>query len=160
MSKPTQNHAFKKRGFDAVGKHIDANGAAWYVGIEVKNINGHVEFSEIAIWPEKPGYPLTNTTLRGLRLDRMFKDAIAAETKNLTRFRKHQKELEPHQGRAHSDEELHVIADVYTKAFKGHLPVQRTVAETLNIPISTAAKRIMAARRRGLIPAEINKKEK
>jgi len=160
MSRPTQNNTFQKRGFDAVSRYVDANGAAWNIGVETKAINGRVEIYGMVIWSDAPGHPLTRTILRDLPLDTLFKNVIAAETKSLTRFRKHQKELEPHQGRAHRDKELQVVATVYAMAFNGRLPVQRTVAETLGIPVSTAAKRIMAARRRGLIPAEINKKEK
>lgn len=160
MSKAKPSNSSREIEFDAVRKHVDANGEVWYVGIETKVIHGRVEFSGMAIWPEKPGYPLTRTTLRDLPLDKLFKEVIAAETKSLARFKKRQKELKPHQGRAHSGEELRVIAEVYAKAFEGHLPVQRTVAETLNIPISTAAKRIMVARKRGLISDEINKKER
>jgi len=160
MSKPKQTYLSDKVEFDGVKKHVDVNGRVWYVGIDTKLFSGRVEICGLAIWADKPGYPLTRTTLRDLPLDHMFNDVIAAETKSLTRFRKHQKDLEPHQGRAHSDHELEVIAAVYSMAFNGRLPVQRTVAETLNIPISTAVKRIMAARKRGLIPDKINKKEK
>lgn len=60
--------------------------------------------------------------------------------------------MKAHSGRQHSDDELQSVADVYRSAFKKSLPVQQTVAETLGIPLSTATKRIMAARRKGLIP--------
>ena len=48
-------------------------------------------------------------------------------------------------------DELQTIADIYLDAFENHLPVQQTVAKALNIPLSTACKRIVAARKKGLI---------
>ena len=56
-----------------------------------------------------------------------------------------------HRGRAHSDEELQEVADAYREAVRLGVPVQNAVAETFNVSRSTAAKRIMAARKRGYL---------
>ena len=54
-----------------------------------------------------------------------------------------------HRGRAHSDEELQAVAEAYREAVRLGVPVQNAVAETFNVSRSTAAKRIMAARKSG-----------
>lgn len=57
-----------------------------------------------------------------------------------------------HSGRAHTVDELTKVADVYQHARVMGRPVQRAVATALGVPLSTATKRIMAARHAGLIP--------
>lgn len=58
----------------------------------------------------------------------------------------------PDQGRTLTADDLQVVADLYKEAFRGGLPVQRYVAETLGVALPTAARRIALARRQGLIP--------
>ncbi|MDA2995327.1 MAG: hypothetical protein O3A04_08135 [Actinomycetota bacterium] len=64
----------------------------------------------------------------------------------------------PHSGRRHSDEELRRVADIYMAALNARQPVQKTVAEALGLSLSTATKRIVAARKKGYIPPA-NRKE-
>lgn len=62
------------------------------------------------------------------------------------------KKIKAHQGREHSTEELHIIADLYEQALDKRIPVQRHVAKNTGVSLSTATKRIMAARKAGLLP--------
>lgn len=62
------------------------------------------------------------------------------------------RKIRAHQGREHSIEELQIIADLYEEALDKSIPVQKHVAKNTGVPLSTATKRIMAARRAGLLP--------
>lgn len=59
--------------------------------------------------------------------------------------------VEPHSGREHTDEELKALATMYWQLHDRGVPVQEGLAKAFNIPLSTMAKRIMAARERGFI---------
>jgi hypothetical protein len=59
----------------------------------------------------------------------------------------------PHRGRRISDAELERTAGAYLAAWRAGEPVTAAVAEALGLSSSTAGKRIMAARRAGLLPA-------
>lgn len=62
------------------------------------------------------------------------------------------RKIPAHQGRQHSMYELQTVAAIWLEAKKNGLPVQQTIARAMDVPLSTATKRIMAARKRGLIP--------
>ena len=67
--------------------------------------------------------------------------------------------VEPHSGREHTDEELKVLAVMYWQLHERGVPVQAGLAKAFNIPVSTMAKRIMAARARGFL-SESSKQRK
>ena len=58
-----------------------------------------------------------------------------------------------HRGVASSPEEIRKVADIYLEAWTNFLPVTDAVATEFGISKSTAAKRIMKARRAGLLGA-------
>ena len=58
----------------------------------------------------------------------------------------------PHQGKARTQEELQIVADLYKEANSKGIPTQRHIADEMNVALSTAAKRIMASRKAGLLP--------
>ena len=87
-----------------------------------------------------------------MQIDEALNIIIAVETKNLSRTLRKYKSRSAHQGRAHSEDELKIVAEIYQSAVRAHEPVQATVAKTLGVSVSTAAKRIMVARSRGYIP--------
>ena len=66
----------------------------------------------------------------------------------------HRLESEVSQGKSHSDTHLKRVAEIYLKAHESRVSVQRKVAESLGIAVSTAAKQIMAARKSGLISSK------
>jgi hypothetical protein len=126
----------------------DANGSQWRVEVEFKAVSGRIGISSLSISSIDGKTALTRRVLRDLSLDRLFRDAMAIESKQLSK--RNQKET-GHKGRTHTEDELREVANIYIAAFEAHRPVQKTVADMLGISVSTAAKRIMAARRSGFL---------
>ena len=128
----------------------DANGSRWSVEVELKATHGRIGISSLSISSVDGQTPLTRRILRDLPLDELFRQHMAIESKQLSK--RNQKKTS-HKGRTHTEDELCEVAKIYMAAFQAHRPVQKTVADMLGISVSTAAKRIMAARRHGYITA-------
>ncbi len=156
QKKPTP---YKKTGFDAERVFVDTNGNQWNVSAEFKSSNGRPYISAISISPTKGSTPLTRRVLRDLEINKLFKDEIAREVKHFSHTRRKLRSKSAHQGRAHTDEDLKIVGEIYMSAFRANQPVQQSVADTLGISVSTAEKRISAARRKGFITRE-NREEK
>jgi hypothetical protein len=135
-----------------VSEFADGNGNRWKIGADFKSVGGRICVVGVSIWSPSSSTPLTRRVLRDIRIESLFEKQIAVETKNLTRTLRRHKSKSAHQGRAHSEDELKVVAEIYQSAVRAHEPVQATVAKTLGVSVSTAAKRIMIARSRGYIP--------
>jgi hypothetical protein len=135
---------------DASKTFRDANGSRWRAEVEFKRVGGRIGISSLSISSVDGKTALTRRVLRDLSLDQLFRDAMATEIKQLST--RNQKET-GHKGRMHTEDELREVASIYIAAFRAHRPVQKTVADMLGISVSTAAKRIMAARSHGYITA-------
>lgn len=138
----------KQSDFDALVKYRDVNGSQWNVEIGIKAINGRIGISTLSISSVDGKTPLTRRILRDLPLDRLFRQHLAIESKQLS---KTARKTTAHKGRTHTADELRSVAEIYMNAYRAHRPVQKTVADMLGISVSTATKRIMAARRAGYI---------
>lgn len=138
--------------FDAVGTFTDKSGCEWRVGVEFKTIKGRMGISTLTISSSDGDNELSRRALADLPLHQMFKDAMTVESELLAQINRPRRISTAHQGREHSLAELQRVAEVYSIAYNAHLPVQRTVANAFGISVTTAAKRIMVARQKGLIP--------
>jgi len=145
--------SLKMHVFDSVSEFADENGNRWKIGADFKSVGGRICVVGVSIWSPNRSTPLTRRVLRDIRIEALFKSQIAGETKNLSRTLRKYKSRSAHQGRAHSESELKIVAEIYQSAVRAHEPVQKTVAKTLGVSVSTAAKRIMIARKCGYIPA-------
>jgi len=152
--KPTP---YRKTAFDAEAVFVDTNGNQWTIAAEFKSSSGRPYISAISISPTKGLTPLTRRVLRDIEINKLFKDEIAREVKQFSRTRRKFRSKSAHQGRTHTDEDLKIVAEIFMSAYKANQPVRRAVAETLGISVSTAEKRIAAARAAGLIPASIRR---
>jgi len=126
----------------------DVNGNRWRVKVDFKTIDGRQMPVELCIEALNSGYALSQNILRALPIaravDMYFQDqGLNVPLKEPSRAKRINKE--------YSDEELKFVASIYRSAFAVHMPVQATVAQERNIPISTAAKQIAAARKRGFL---------
>ena len=149
----------KKSPWDIANHHwTDSQGNEWRVYIELKRINGRIVPANFQLLSAKKNVELSHQTLIEVPIREIAETFIEREMEFLDEKSK-KLDLDPHHGRAHTEQELKVVADIYLKAWESRLPVQRTVAETLGISTSTAVKRIIAARKLGLIPETINTKK-
>jgi len=126
----------------------DVNGNRWQVDVVYATLEGRQMPVELHIRAVAPGYALTQSIIRALPLagtvDQYFRvQGFNVQADRAPRAKRINKE--------YTDEELKFVAHIYRLAFAAHRPVQATVAQELKIPISTAAKQVAAARRRGFL---------
>jgi|LakMenEpi03Aug12_release.lakeMendotaPanAssembly.Ray.scaffolds.fasta_scaffold70195_2 hypothetical protein len=136
---------------DAVREFTDSNGSELLLQAGFKVFNDRIDIASIWIRTKDLGSPITRRMLSEIPLDKLFRDELAVEVEQLNRILRNKKGTTAHQGRQHSDEDLQTVAEIYGAAFQARVPVQKAVADALGISVSTAAKRIMAARSRGFI---------
>lgn len=136
---------------DAVLEYTDSLGRKLLLTAEFKVFNGRPDISAITIETTDFSSPITRRMLSEIPLDNLFRNDLAIDSEHLQRMLRNRKGTTAHQGRQHSDKDLLAIAEIYNAALQAHLPVQRTVADAFGISVSTATKRIMAARSRGFI---------
>ena len=134
----------------------DSKGREWNVSITTTTINGRKEPVEMHIYSNE-SIRLTQSTIRELPFKDFLQDwenfphDFAQRSTGITGAMS----VEPKRARGSarlSMYELQEVADIYIDAFFNHLPVQKTVAQTLGIPLSTACKRINLVRKKGLLP--------
>jgi len=138
---------------------MDSKGNGWNIEISTSPIHGRNEPVRLTIKPLDQNTRLLQSTLREIPFSQFLQDwdkypgnprqrshgITGAMTSSVleTKSKRGSRRL--------TMDELQTIADIYLDAFENHLPVQQTVAEALSIPLSTACKRIVAARKKGLI---------
>ena len=150
--------SYKKsdRGIEVKG-WSDSKGREWNIAITTATINGRKEPVGMHIFSSNESVRLTQSTIREMPFLEFLKDKenfphdVAQRRIGITGA---MLVIEPKRSRGSrrlQEHELQEVADIYMDAYKKHLPVQATVASTLRIPISTACKRIAAARKQGLL---------
>ena len=138
---------------------MDSKGNGWNIEISTSPIHGRNEPVRLTIKPLDQNTRLLQSTLREIPFSKFLQDwdkypgnpsqrsrgITGAMTCSVleTKSKRGSRRL--------TIDELQTIADIYLDAFENHLPVQQAVAKALNIPLSTACKRIVAARKKGLI---------
>jgi hypothetical protein len=137
----------------------DTSGNRWKVFIEVKSIQGRLAPAALMIEPMDRAIELSHSTLAEIPIRDLLMEVTKRELDAFV-AQKDRMASGPHEGRAHTDEELRRLADVYDEARRNQLPVQRTVADAFGISVSTASKRIMAARARGFLDSNHERNNK
>ena len=140
---------------DASVQFVDDVGHVWEVSAEFKVINGRMDIAVIQVQSRDGNTPISRRILRDIPLEKIFGNALAVESAELSRMLRKRQVPISYQGRQHSDEDLQAVADIHKAAYKARIPVQQAVADALGISVSTAAKRIMAARQRGFISTSL-----
>lgn len=158
MNKSQSKKKSKPQSWDVNVEFPDLNGDLWAVSVDFKTVKGRIVPVALLIKPLRGVIELKTEILHELSIQKIVKPWIIREQKALAQ-RHASIQMKAHSGRQHSNDELQSVADVYQSAYKKSLPVQQTVAEILGIPLSTATKRIMAARRQGLIPRTMNRRK-
>ena len=143
---------------DASVQFVDDVGHAWEVSAEFKVINGRMDIAIIQVQSRDGNAPISRRMLRDIPLEKLFGKVLAVESAELSRMLRKRQVPISYQGRQHSDEDLQAVADIHKAAYKARIPVQQAVADALGISVSTAAKRIMAARQRGFIQSREGEK--
>ena len=136
---------------DAVKEYTDSIGRKLLLTAEFKIFNDRLDIAAITIQTTDLRSPITRRMLSEIPLDILFRDDLAIESEHLQRLLRNRKGTTAHQGRQHSNDDLLAVAEVYKAAFQARLPVQKAVSDAFGISVSTATKRIMAARSRGFI---------
>jgi len=127
------------------------------IELKWKQLRGRPEVSSITITPVDQSVPFEPVMLRQIR----WANIIRTQRQELFQIKEPNTQRRP-QGvgpdstRTLTDGDLQYVADLYIEAWQLNLPVQKHVADALNIAIPTAARRIGLARRRGLISRDIN----
>lgn len=130
----------------------DEKGNSWDVALTVAHIGERDELVSFRVSATSKTVPLTQSTIREVPILKMLQN-LATEGSLQTRSSISgrwipNKRLSIRHNREYV---LNEVARTYQSAFRAHLPVQRTVAEHLNVPLSTATRYIALARKFGYL---------
>jgi hypothetical protein len=143
----------------------DPSGRWWRADIEWGTIGGRAEPTSVTIRSAGDTHPVTAAAVRAFPLAKMIRfgrrstsallHAQANDTSLTPAERKKVKrraeQFTARRGVAVTPDALGVVADVYKAAYSNGDGVTRAVADAFGIATSTAGKRIMMARRAGLL---------
>ena len=135
-------------GWDYEAVWEDRDGLKWDVSLEFRAVRGSLILQAVEVASRNSKSSVSHSVLVELPLNDLVSDARKQEFEAIVARRN---SSDAHRGRAHSDEELQAVAEAYREAVRLGVPVQNAVAETFKVSRSTAAKRIMASRERGLL---------
>ena len=138
----------------------DEMGNEWKVNVKFKDFGGRTQISSIRIDAMDEGRAVTRTVVARLPFLDLFNAEMSDETINFAQWRQSRRKVRGHQGRASSDEEHKLVAEVRLAALKANVPVQRAVAEALGVSRGAAGNRIVAARKAGFIPPVHGRRER
>ncbi len=124
----------------------DEFGKKWDVIITTKLIKDRQEIVSVKVKTTNSA-PVTRRVLASISLEELLRDELASMSPIL----KKSETRKSRQGKQHTEDDLREVAKIYNAARKARLPVQRAVADAQGISVSTATKRIMAARKAGII---------
>jgi hypothetical protein len=145
---------------DVRAVYRDTTGESWEVLAEFKLINGRIDIAAVTVRSIDLRTPVSRRLLGELQPHRLFREQLKTDLDKLTQLKRSRIDFKAHRGRPHSESELRSVADIYLAAHEARVPVQRAVAEALGVSVSTAAKRIMAARAIGFItPSRKNERK-
>ena len=140
----------------------------WTLAANFESIAGRAEPTSVLL-TRSDGRPVTASHIRSLPLGDLIQACRAMVTKTASALAKmpagsvyglidYMAPLNqpftatgPHRGRSQTTEELQRVADVYRAAHQSNEPVTAAVKTAFCISASTATKRIMAARKAGLL---------
>ena len=135
---------------DASRTYLDSNNNEWTIEVEFKNKKGRVGFHSLTV-TSLTDAPITRRLMAELPLDKLFRAEMVAEKNEALSRKIKRNTASQHPGRAHSDEELQLVGEIYISAYMRKVSVEKSVADAFGISVSTASKRISAARSRGFI---------
>ena len=145
-------------------KETDRSGRPWLVTSKWAVLDGRMEPTSVTVEATKnSAAPVSAEATKQLSLGTILKehrhlmvhhsrDAAANRKENAQEeaaFERQAAQFGAHQVLARTPEALDVVADVYRDAYERGEPVQQAVADAFGISRSTAANRIMLARRAG-----------
>lgn len=134
----------------------DSHGQTYNVKLNLKRLNKRPELLSVTISAIRAGEFITQSTIRAIPFKSLVKEAInPMKTKKLSHsdllIDGVEIELKSHRGRKTTRDELVVLVNLYEHAVKNHLPILPTLSHALNLPESTVNKRLIVARKNGLL---------
>lgn len=134
----------------------DSRGQTYKVKLDLKQLKKRPELLSVTVSAIRAGEFITQSTVRSIPLKALLKEALNP-TKSLKATEPDflidgvEIELKSHRGRKPTHNELVVLVNLYEHAVKNHLPVLPTLSNALNLPESTVNKRLIVARKNGLL---------
>lgn len=130
----------------------DSSGQAWDVVLTMSSGQGREELIAFRVSSTSKHHPLTQSVVRSVPVLAMLRnittEGSAQATKRIVGRWTPEGRLSIRENR---ELVLQTVARTYNSAFKSHLPVQTTVAQRLNVPLSTATRYIALARKFGYL---------
>ena len=130
----------------------DGQGQTWNVEFELKTVSNVARINGFSIHGTSPEARLTANHLREIPFGELSERFLALARRTLP---KNQRETLPDSsglGRTSSLAQLTRVAELYGQASQKQVDIQLFIAEALGVSSATAARRIRAARKSGLLP--------
>lgn len=137
---------------DLVIRWIDGNGASWNVEFEMKTVANVARISGFKIHAMSSKTHLTANHLREIPFGQLSEQFLVKARRSLPRSQAETLPSSVGAGRTSSLAQLRRVAELYVQASQQHENIQTFIAEALDVSSATAARRIRAARKSGLLP--------